>query len=109
MKSTLTKNQVKIFGPKEYTENGTMYRITAKVRYDDACNNGHNSFSITGTIDEKSKNGRWIDHACGCVHKEIAQHWVNTSDSWAPSSWVNHCQPTAKAGQDQEYVFFRCK
>lgn len=71
----LTKSQFKIFGPKEYTENGTTYRIKAKVRYDDECNNGHNTFSITGEIDEKSKSGKWVDCAGGCIHDEIVEHF----------------------------------
>ena len=43
-------NQKKRWGPKHYTEDGTRYKITATVRHDDDCHNGHNSFSITGEI-----------------------------------------------------------
>lgn len=72
--SVLVKHQVKTFGPKFYTEGGTRYRITAKVRYDDQCGNGHNSFSITADIDRQSA-GRWLDDAGGCCHDEVAKHF----------------------------------
>lgn len=75
MNSILTKSQKKVYGPKFYTEKGTEYRITATVRYDDQCGNGHNSFSITGEIDRRSRNGRWTDDACGCIHDQIAKRF----------------------------------
>ena len=74
MKSVLTKSQFKLFGPRYYSENGTRYRITAKVRYDDDCGNGHNSFAITADI-ERSSGNRWLDNAGGCCHDEIAKHF----------------------------------
>lgn len=72
--SILTKNQKKEF-VKFYTEGGTRYRITANVRYDDQCGNGHNSFAITGNIERKARNGRWVDDCGGCIHKEIKKHF----------------------------------
>jgi hypothetical protein len=74
MKSTLTKDQ-KIKKVAYYTEDGTAYRITATIRHDDECGNGHNTFSITGRIDEKKKNGHWYDVAGGCIHEEIEKHF----------------------------------
>lgn len=73
-KSVLTKNQTKTFD-KVYTEAGTTYHIKATVRYDDQCGNGHNTFSITGEIDRKAKNGRWVDDCGGCIHEEIAKRF----------------------------------
>ena len=70
--SVLTKNQTKSFGPKFFTEDERRYSITAKIRYDDSCGNGHNSFSVTGSID---KVGRMNSGSCGCIHKEIAEHF----------------------------------
>lgn len=67
--STLTKKQSKQF-TKSYTENKERYTITATVRYDDQCNNGHNTFSITGEI--KGPRG-W--ECCGCIHEDIAKHF----------------------------------
>jgi len=74
--STLTKKQLTVFGPHYYQEHGVSFRITAKVRYDDNCGNGHNSFAITGEIERKreGKNG-WADDSCGCLHEEIVKHF----------------------------------
>lgn len=73
--SVLTKKQEKKYGPKSYTEDGHIFRITAEVRHDDECDNGHNSFAITATIDEKLGAGRWVDHMGGCCHEEVAKHF----------------------------------
>ncbi len=48
--STLTKRQRAKFGPAHIDYHGTPATIIAEVRYDDDCGNGHNTFSITGTI-----------------------------------------------------------
>lgn len=74
MQSVLTKSQSKTFGPREYIEGGRRYRITAVVRYDDSCGNGHNSFSITGQID-RFDGRRWFEDAGGCIHDKIAKHF----------------------------------
>lgn len=74
MTTTLTKQQARDFGPRFFTEHGREYRITAHVRHDDSCGNGHNSFAITATIDEKSR-GRWVESAGGMCHGEIARHF----------------------------------
>lgn len=72
--SKLTKKQVKTYGPKFYTEHGSQLRIVAEVRYDDECGDGHNSFAITATIDEKRGN-QWRDYCGGCCHDEVAKHF----------------------------------
>ena len=72
--SVLTKKQVKMF-KKAYVENGQEYVLIAKVRYDDECGNGHNTFSITGEI-WSAKNGQPIGRdceSCGCIHKDITK------------------------------------
>ncbi len=74
MSSTLTKSQVKIYGPIQYEERGITYRIRARVRYDDKCNNGRNTFSITGEID-RLEGKRWREDSGGCIHGEIAKHF----------------------------------
>ncbi len=74
MQSTLTKSQTKVYGPKVYTEHGQRYRITATVRYDDQCGNGHNSFAITADI-RRSERGRWVEDSGGCCHDEIAKQF----------------------------------
>lgn len=68
--SVLTRYQVKTYGPKPIKGYGTGAQITAKVRYDDECRNGHNSFAITGEI---RVLGRRDIEAGGCIHKEIAK------------------------------------
>ena len=68
------KHQTKTYGPKQFTENGTTYRITATVRHDDACGNGHNSFAITADINRRQGN-RWVEDMCGCCHDEVAEHF----------------------------------
>lgn len=75
MDSKLTASQFKTFGPKTFTDAyGIQCRITAKVRYDDGCRNGHNTFSITGDIQEY-RRGRWEEGSGGCIHEEIAKHF----------------------------------
>lgn len=68
-KSVLVKHQWKNF-KKEYTEKGRRMTITAQVRHDDGCGNGHNTFSITGNIfaGGRHKSG-------GCIHGDIAKHF----------------------------------
>lgn len=85
--SILTKKQVKTFRV-DFLEGDDNSPVTliAKVRYDDECGNGHNTFAITGERYEKyhhpgestieHKNGRklWMS-SCGCLHDEIAEHF----------------------------------
>lgn len=73
--SILTKNQKKTFGPKIYSENGTTYKLTATVRYDDECGNGHNSFAITGAQYRKDRNNQWVEDSFGCIHDDISKHF----------------------------------
>ena len=64
--STLTKDQ-KLTFRKQINDRKS---ITAIVRFDDECGNGHNTFSITG---EHYTNGRM--DSCGCLHDLIARHF----------------------------------
>jgi hypothetical protein len=73
--STLTRNQVKTYGPKFFKLQGEEYKITAEARHDDQCGNGHNTFSITGDIRRKLGNGRWVEVSCGCIHEDIKKHF----------------------------------
>lgn len=75
MNSILTKHQVKTYGPRQYREAGTIYKITANVRYDDQCGNGHNSFSITADIYRRDGNNRWCESSFGCQHDSVAKHF----------------------------------
>lgn len=69
MNSTLVKNQV-IKKFRLFRENEINKSITVEMRYDDSCNNGHNTFSITAVISERGKIT-----SCGCLHDEIIKHF----------------------------------
>lgn len=73
--SILTENQVKICGPKAIMGYGAGGMIIAHVRYDDQCGNGHNTFSITGSIVTNASRRRGDIEAGGCIHEEIAHHF----------------------------------
>lgn len=70
--SVLTRNQKRSY-VRLYTEDGEQYRLTAEVRWDDECGNGHNTFAITGEIHRKEKNGKWVWESGGCIHEEISR------------------------------------
>jgi hypothetical protein len=72
--SKLVKCQRKVYGWKVYTENGRTYRIKATVRHDDECGNGHNTFAITGEIEEKRGN-QFREDSGGCLHEEISKRF----------------------------------
>lgn len=70
MQSKLTKHQVRTFGPVPYKAPGYSAdaTITAEVRYDDRCSNGHNTFSITAEIVDT--RGGWSSG--GTQHDAVA-------------------------------------
>jgi hypothetical protein len=71
--SKLTKKQIRTYGPRAFAAPG--YRdgstITATVRYDDECGNGHNTFAITADIREPDRGVT----AGGCLHDEVARYF----------------------------------
>lgn len=82
--TVLTKHQTETFRADYYVDKKAE-TLVAKIRYDDECNNGHNTFSITGNIYQpyrqhgeptiKHKDGATLWLNCGgCVHDEIAKH-----------------------------------
>lgn len=82
MESILTKSQKKTFGPKRIKYGGEDAFITAEVRYDAECGNGHNSFAITAYINKANKRtANNVDVrerdmlAGGCLHDEISKHF----------------------------------
>lgn len=68
----LTRNQTKVYGP--YADEvlkdvyGDKAVLTVTVRYDDQCENGHNTFSITGAI---TVGNRIV--ASGSLHDDIVR------------------------------------
>jgi hypothetical protein len=71
--SILTKSQKKTYGPRAISGYGPGAMITAKVRHDDECGNGHNTFSITAEVVTPASRRRRDIEAGGCLHEEIAR------------------------------------
>lgn len=57
---------------REYKDGSAKLRMRVKIRFDDECRNGHNTFSITCVIDEWHGNA-WRDYGGGAAHDEIAR------------------------------------
>lgn len=78
-KSILTKCQ-----KRKVTLNNLKYQnhqvdLIIELRYDDDCGNGHNSFSITGSLYETGKRSDKYCITCGCIHdiiKELAPEYT---------------------------------
>lgn len=72
--SKLTREQKKKYGPRTIeSKYGKGAWITALVRYDDDCGNGHNSFSITGEVVTPASKRRHDIEAGGMLHDDIAR------------------------------------
>lgn len=71
--SVLTKKQTLTYGPRHVTGYGPGAMLTATVRYDDQCGNGHNSFAITGVVVTPASKRRHDIEAGGCLHDDIAR------------------------------------
>jgi len=69
MTSKLTQDQVKTFS-KSYVRDSRNEKLVVRVRFDDQCGNGHNTFSITGDL---YVEGLW--KSGGCLHNEIAERF----------------------------------
>lgn len=96
--SKLVKNQTKTF---ERTIEGKE-KVKIKIRWDDECGNGHNTFAITGTQwewgEKYSPSGRkigigWAEGSSGCIHEIIERvfpefahlikwHHMNADGPW---------------------------
>lgn len=57
---------------REYRDHGAKLRMRVKIRFDDECRNGHNSFSIVCDIDEW-RAGAWREFGGGAAHDKIAK------------------------------------
>lgn len=66
--SILVKKQFRTFKKEGFRVEGGHGELVVKVRYDDRSGNGHNTFSITGTI---YRDG--LDLCGGCIHDEISE------------------------------------
>jgi len=68
--SSRVSSQVRTYGPQPITGYGIGAQITATVRFDDQCENGYNTFSITADVRTPSS---YDSEACGCLHNEVAK------------------------------------
>lgn len=64
---------------KEFVESGQTYKIKAKVRLDDDCNNGICFIHVTGEEYVKNKYGYFEEFICGALSKEIANAEMEAS------------------------------
>lgn len=71
--SKLIKKQTKTIGPRPIAGYGKGAEITARLRYDDECGNGHNTFSITADVVTPASRRRNDIEAGGCLHEDIAR------------------------------------
>ena len=74
LKSKLTKNQKQTFY-KNIKYGSTPCRMSVTICYDDECGNGHNTFSITGTIKELNPKKIYNTICAGCIHEEIEKYF----------------------------------
>lgn len=73
--SVYTRRQVKTYTAPPWERNGHTYTLTAEARHDDRCNNGHNTFAITGELRDSRARCDGGAIACGCLHDDIAAHF----------------------------------
>ena len=83
MNSVLVKKQTidfkKIVSGKEYGYKNIKIEITASIRFDDNCGNGHNTFSITGDIRKAGTTSDYHYISGGCIHSDIEKHFPELS------------------------------
>lgn len=69
----LVRDQVRTFGPVPIGGRyGASAMITATVRFDDRCGNGHNTLSITADVTTPESRTQRDIVAGGCLHDDIA-------------------------------------
>ena len=73
-KSKLVKKQVKRL-KRTTTLDGEKVDIIVKIRLDDQCGNGHNTFSITASVDKTGKRNDSAMITCGCCHNIVAKYF----------------------------------
>jgi len=67
--SKLTKRQVK-----KVVITTDDEKLVIRIRHDDSCGNGHNTFSITGDLYSRIEGtDKWRSETCGMVHEDIAR------------------------------------
>ena len=69
--SKIVKNQTKIVTVLNKSLYGQKVDAVIKIRHDDNCNNGHNSFSVTAIIYEAGYRSERRTITAGCCHEAI--------------------------------------
>lgn len=99
-----TSNKLSYSKTHSYVENGTQYKITAKVSLNDDCKNGMYDFSVTADIYEKRKNGRFVWCSGGCCHEEIEKRFPELA-KFIPLHLCNHYgAPICPAGNGHYHL-----
>jgi len=73
MKSILTKNQKRTIAIKNVNYQNEKVDLIINLRYDDEYGNGHNSFSITGSLYTAGLRSERATLCCGCIHDIIEE------------------------------------
>lgn len=73
-KSKLVKKQVKRL-ERTTTLDGEKVNIIVKIRHDDECGNGHNSFTITTNVYKAGKRSERAFLMGGCCHDIVAKYF----------------------------------
>lgn len=84
-----TSNKLSYSKTHFFVEDGTQYKIIAKVSLDDDCKNTMYDFSVTADIYYKGKNGRFYEHSCGCCHEAIQRRCPEIA-KFIPLHLCNH-------------------
>lgn len=75
-KSKVTKNGNRIRKEKLIEYVGYKCTFVVDIEFNDECDNGHNTFSITGSIYKGNYNFSGINLlTCGCIHDEISKYF----------------------------------
>ncbi|MDB4461683.1 hypothetical protein N9043_01885 [bacterium] len=72
--TTLTKSQKKTF-TKIVKIDGEDCIFDVTIRHDDSCGNGHNTFSVTGSLYRGLVRSDRLLESCGCIHEDIKIHF----------------------------------
>lgn len=70
---------MKLLAAKEFNKvfykNGFKHRIKVKAELVHRDGNSNAYFSITGEVERKAKNNRWVFETGGCIHQEIVEQF----------------------------------
>ncbi len=115
--SKLVKNQKQQHRVEGFRLDGGHGILIIDIRYDDQCGNGHNSFSITGSLYRDTTAERNMV-SCGCIHDDIEEYapqfahlikWHLTSSD-GPMHYIANTTYRAKEhGPEKAHIYFEDK